>query len=231
MKMRTFGIIVLCILLMGCGKAATQQEQSTETIFVQPIETVPVQTVAAEQMIIEALPDTTMESLEDAIVHVSIEQNGFFRDDAGNVVLRMQVYSYEKFDMVDIAAMKTGDIIQVSGEKIVVNSLERKENGTVLVNGGLDEGGFDLATDDSGIYFLHGYSDMKTWNLLGEVEYPVSDDFVFIDSADLDRGEVTYTAADLVDSVPDFAFGYQPQNTTVCLENGRIEGMERVYTP
>ena len=223
MKMRTFGIVILCILLMGCAKMNNQQPQ--------PLKTIPAETAAGEQMLIAALPDTTMETLEDGIVNVSIEQNGFSRDAAGNVVLRMQVYSYEKFDMVDIAALKIGDIIQVSGEKILVSAVERNDLGTILVNGGLDEGGFDLATDDSGVYFVHGYSDMKTWNLLGEVEYPVSDEFVFTDAADLDHGEVIYDAADLAESVPAIEFGYQPQNTTVRIENGQIVAMNRIYTP
>ena len=223
MKMRTFGIVILCILLMGCAKMNNQQPQSQATI--------PAETAATEQMLITALPDTTMESLDDAIVNVSIAQNGFFRDAASNVILRMQVYSYEKFDMVDIAALKAGDTIVVSGKKIAVNSVERKDNGFVLINGGLEEGGFDLATDDSGIYFVHGYSDMKTWNLLGEVEYPVSDEFVFTDAADLDRGEVIYDSTDLIESVPASEFGYQPQNTTVRIENGQIVAMNRIYTP
>ena len=223
MNMRTFGIVILCILLMGCAKVKNQQEQ--------PAETAPAQTVAAEQMNIEALPDTTMESLDDGIVNVSVEQNGFYRDAAGNFVLRMQVYSYDKFDMVDIAALKAGDTIMISGEKIAVNSVERKDNGSVLINGGLEEGGFDLATDDSGIYFVQGYSDMKSWNLLGEVEYPVSDAFVFTDSADLDRGEITYAAADLAENIPAYEYGYQPQNTTVRMENGQIVAMNRIYTP
>jgi hypothetical protein len=143
----------------------------------------------------------------------------------------MQVFSYDKFDMVDISGLKAGDTILLSGEELPVHSVERNEQGTVLVNGGLDEGGFDLATDDSGIYFVHGYSDMKTWNLVGEVEYPVSDDFVFTDSADLEQDEVTYNAEDLLDSIPGTEYGYQPQSTTIRVENGLVVAMERICTP
>jgi hypothetical protein len=103
------------------------------------------------------------------------------------------------------------------------------EYGTVLVNGGLDAGGFDLATDDSGIYYLQGYSDMKSWNLVGEAECPVSNDFVFTDYTDLDIGSVTYSAEDLLNDVPEY--GYQPQNTSIRIENGLVVTMERIYTP
>ena len=35
----------------------------------------------------------------------------------------------------------------------------------------------------------------------------------------------------MIGSVPAFEFGYQPQNTTVRIENGQIVAMDRVYTP
>ena len=112
-----------------------------------------------------------------------------------------------------------------------VNSVERNAQGTVLVNGGLDEGGFDLATDDNGIYFVHGYSDMKSWIPVGSAEFVVSDTFVFYDSADLELGTAIYDAEDLMNAIPESLFGYQPQNTTVRIENGEVAEMNRIYTP
>lgn len=223
MKIRILGIIMLCGLLVGCANAKTQPDQ--------PAPTVPVETKVEAAAVISPLEDNTMEALEDSIVNISFEQDGFILDDAGNAVLRMKIYSYDKFDMLDISVLKAGDTIILSGEEILVNSVEHNDRGTVLVNGGLDEGGFDLATDDSGIYYAHGYSDMKSWNLVGEAELPVSGSFIFRDGVDLEKGEVTYTAADLAESVPGIEFGYQPQNTTARIENGQVVEMNRIYTP
>ena len=226
MKIRIFTVLLLCVLLTGCLNTKNPPEQPTESV---PAATIVEETEIAA--VIQPLPDTTMESIRDSIVHVSFGQEDVYQDDSGNICLRVQVYSYDQFDMVDISGLKAGDTILLSGEAVQVHSVERNDYGTVLINGGLDEGGFDLATDDSGIYFVHGYSDMKTWNLIGEVDCPVSDDFIFTDSADLEKDEVIYSAEDLLDSIPAEEYGYQPQNTTIRMENGLVVAMERVYTP
>lgn len=223
MKIHIFTVL-LCLFLAGCANTENQTELPAETVRMETkIEE------AASVTVIQPLLDTTMEALADSTVNISFAQNGFYRDESGNTLLQMQIYSFDKFDMVDISGMKAGDILLVSGEEIVVNSVERNESGTVLVNGGLDAGGFDLATDDSGIYYLQGYSDMKSWNLVGEAECPVSNDFVFTDYTDLDIGSVTYSAEDLLNDVPEY--GYQPQNTSIRIENGLVVTMERNYTP
>ena len=194
MKIRIFSILVLCMILTGCANATNLPEQNTEPV---PVET---QTEAADTAaVIQPIPDTTMEAMKDSVLNISFEQGDFYRDDSGTILLRMQIYSYDKFDMVDISAMEAGDTILLSGEVIPVNSVERNDYGTVLVNGGLDAGGFDLATDDSGIYYVQGYSDMKSWYLAGEAECPVSGDFIFTDSADLEKEEATYSAESLLD--------------------------------
>lgn len=226
MKKRNISILlVLCILLAGCTSTADQAQQLGATVQTETA------SESAEATVIRPLPDTTMETLQDSIVHISFEQDSFSRDASGSIFLRMKIYSYDRFDMVDISAMKAGDTIIVSGEEIPVTAVERNDHGTVLVNGGLENGGFDLANDDGGVYFVHGYDDMKSWNSVGEAECPVSDSFVFTDSVDLEKEPVAYSAADMLEGIPGAQYGFQPQNTTVRLENGQVVTMERIYTP
>ena len=172
-----------------------------------------------------------MNSLDNSVLNISFMQNDFYQNESGEMKLRMQIYSYEKFDLVDISDLKAGDTIILSGEEILVKFVERNDYGTVLINGGLDEGGFDLATDDSGIYFVHGYSDVKALMPVADAEFVVSETFVFHDSANLELDTVVYDAEDLVNGVPESIFGYQPQNTTVRIENGQVVEMNRIYTP
>ena len=134
MKIRVFTILLICTLLAGCSNSKNQLEQ--------PPETAQVETNAAVEAVIQPLPDTTMEALENSTVNISFEQDDFYRKESGEVFLRMKLYSYEKFDMVDISGLKAGDTILLSGDEILVNSVERNDYGTVLINGGLDEGGF-----------------------------------------------------------------------------------------
>lgn len=226
MKLKILTIVMLCAILAGCTSSGSKPEQPAEPTAV---ETKAEETVAAA--VIRPLPDTTMEALENSVLNISFTQNDLYQDESGKTILRMQIYTYEKFDMVDISRLKAGDIFLHSGEEIPVESVERNAHGTVLVNGGLDEGGFDLATDDSGIYYVHGYSDMKSWIPVGIAEFVISETFVFNDSADLELGTAIYDAEDLVNGVPESIFGYQPQNTTVRIENGQVVEMNRIYTP
>lgn len=226
MKLRIFIILLLCILLSGCRRSGTKPEQTTVPA---PVETKIEKTTAVA--VIRPLPDTTMNSLDNSVLNISFMQNDFYQDESGEMKLRMQIYSYEKFDLVDISDLKAGDTIILSGEEILVKFVERNDYGTVLINGGLDEGGFDLATDDSGIYFVHGYSDVKEWMPVADAEFVVSETFVFHDSANLELDTVVYDAEDLVNGVPESIFGYQPQNTTVRIENGQVVEMNRIYTP
>ena len=226
MKLRIFIILLLCILLSGCRRSGTKPEQTTVPA---PVETKIEKTTAVA--VIRPLPDTTMNSLDNSVLNISFMQNDFYQDESGEMKLRMQIYSYEKFDLVDISDLKEGDTIILSGEEILVKFVERNDYGTVLINGGLDEGGFDLATDDSGIYFVHGYSDVKAWMPVADAEFVVSETFVFHDSANLELDTVVYDAEDLVNGVPESIFGYQPQNTTVRIENGQVVEMNRIYTP
>lgn len=226
MKTHISVLILLCILLVGCANTNNSTEQPAKPM---QVETSLEATEA--HVVIRPLPDSTMEAIENAIVHISFEQNSIYRDESGIILLRMQIYSYDKYDMVDISGLKAGDRILYCGDEIPVNTVERNEHGTVLVNGGLENGGFDLATDDSGIYFVHGYSDMKSWYLVGEAELPVSDGFLFTDGVELEQEELTYSAEDLLGGIPAPEYGYQPQNTTVRIDNGQVVAMERVYTP
>ena len=117
MKFRIIISLLLCFILAGCTNAPNQQKLSTETVRPETTEKVTTATVICP------LPDTTMESMDNSIVHISIGQGDFSRDKSGNICLRMQVYSYDKFDMVDISSLKAGDTIILSGEEIAVNTV------------------------------------------------------------------------------------------------------------
>lgn len=226
MKLRVLMIFLLCMLLAGC---AAQSDTPAETTAPAPAEA--TQETAAQSTLVRPLPDTTMDALANSTVNVSLEEGAVYRDASGRICLRMQIYSYDKFDMVDISLLEAGSSILLSGEEIPVTSVERNDHGTVLINGGLDEGGFDLVTNEGGIYYVQGYSDMKSWYLVGEAECPVSEGFVFTDSADLDLGAASYTGEDLLAGIPVPELGYRPNNTIVRIENGEAAAMERIYTP
>ena len=130
--------------------------------------------------------------------------------------------------MVDIAALEVGDFIVRYSGVVDVTSVERTETGTVLINGGLENGGFDLVTDDCGIFYETGFNDVKNWHEIGEATIRVSVDFKGIDNADLEHGEVIIYPGDfLVGAVTNYDF--TPYNTTIRVEDGQIVEMNRVF--
>ncbi len=207
MKKITILFIVFCLLLTGC--AYPQKE---------------------EAKIIAPLTDTTMENLTDAILSISLDEGNAYVDDNGRMQMDLKIYSFDKYDMVDIANLKVGDtIVRHSGEVKVV-SKEQNEAGTIYINGGLENGGFDFITDDHGIFYEIGFNDTKNWYEAGEATIRVSVDFRGSDNADPEQGEIIIYPGDfLIGAVTNYDF--TPYNTTIRVEEGQIVEMDRVYIP
>ena len=199
--------IVLCLLFAGCGQPQTE---SARTIM--------------------PLPDTTMENLTDAILSVSFTEGDAYVDDTGKMQMDLKIYSYDRYDMVDVANLKVGDILVRHSGEVEVVSVETQESGRICINGGLEKDGFDLVTDDCGTFYERGFNDAKNWYQVGEATIRVSADFQGADRADLDLGEVTIYPGDfLIGAVTNYDF--TPYNTTVRVEGGQIVELNRRFIP
>ena len=227
--------MVFCLLLTGC--AASQKgngENEIPSDIAASKAMVSSDTDSTEQPeethTIAPLPDATMENLTDAILSVSLDEGDAYVDDQGRMQMNLKIYTYDKYDMVDIANLKVGDtVVRHSGEVKVI-SKEKNETGTIYINGGLENGGFDLVTDDCGIFYETGFNNVKDWYEIGEATIRVSVDFKGIDNADLEQGEVIIYPGDfLVGAVTNYDF--TPYNTTIRVEDGQIVEMNRVFIP
>ena len=197
----------LFLLLAGCASAQTDPAQK-----------------------ISPLPDATMENLTDAILSVSLAEGDAYVDETGKMQMDLKIYSYDCYDMVDISNLKVGDTLVKHSGKVQVTSIEQNDAGTVYINGGLDNGGFDLVTDDCGVFYEMGYNDHKNWYQVGEATIRVSADFKGSDCADPELGEVVIYPGDFfVDAVTNYDF--TPYNTTIRIEGGQIVEMNRRYIP
>ena len=131
--------------------------------------------------------------------------------------------------------MKSGDTLVVRGKEIAVDTVD-SENGVVHVNGGLENGGVDLAAAESGGVFYESNSAVTEfpYNYVeaGQVTLPVDgDSFVYTDSADLEKGERTYLAGDLLTMQDTVDFSCTALNGTAHVVNGKVTGITRVYIP
>ena len=221
--------LALCLALCGCA----------ETANTAPATQAPVSTAAPEEAVTDAapaaarispLPDNSMDNLSDAIVHISLDEGSVYADENGNLLMDVKIYSYDKYDMVDIAMLKVGDTLVTNYGEIQVASMEQGPGGSICINGGLESGGIDLATEDNGIFFEIGYNDSKSWYQLGEATLPLSAAFVGLDNADPQLGEVLLSADSFLNG--EIAhFYFSPHNTSIRIEAGEVVELNRRYVP
>jgi hypothetical protein len=145
--------------------------------------------------------------------------------------MKVTVYDYNLYDMIDISKLAVGDIIVVGGKDVVVSSLERNSVGTVIINGGLEQGGFELATDESGVFYETGYNDAKSYYPVGERTIRVSTEFEYRDKSDLDSEEKCYYPGEFLRDDSGIEYNFTPHNTSIVIQDGQVIAMNRVYVP
>ena len=175
----------------------------------------------------EAVTDGTLKA---AFTNDDIELN-----DDGALVIHMTVCEYELFDAVDAHALKAGDTLVVRGQGIAVTSVEETD-GVIHVNGGLENGGVTLAPSESGGTYYESNAEVTEFPYnyidVGQLTLPVdADSFAYTDSSDLDAGEKTYLAGDLLTMKDSVDFSCSATNGTVEVSNGKITAITRVYMP
>jgi uncharacterized protein YcfL len=207
-------VILSLGMLAGCGT-------KTETESKEP-----------NVNVISPLPETLdINALDNCTVAISLENGGAYVNDSGKMVMDVTVYSYELYDMVDIASLKENDVILRKNEEVKVTEIERLETGLVRINGGEENGGFDLVSNDSTVYYESGMNDIKAYYELGSVTLPVSDEFEYVDESDLDADAKKYFAGDFLKDDAGIEYNFSPNNTSIVIENGTIIKMNKTYMP
>ncbi len=149
------------------------------------------------------------------------------REDGGQLVIDLTVYTYDLYDAVDISMLAAGDTLVVKGEDIPVTAVA-EENGGVTVNGGLENGGVDLISAGGGAYRLQLEDDARGLYEVGTVTLPVGQDCVLTDDADPEDPGRTLYAGDLL-GLGDEVFS--PQATMVETVGGTVTAIHRDYMP
>ena len=228
-------LLIVC-LLTACAPANKTNKTPpdtgsnvTQNAPQPPADTTPTDTAPAP---IAPLPSVIdLNNLTDCTLFISFDESGISTDADGRVQLTASVYDYELFDMVDMAALEVGSTILLRGEEVSVTALERLADGTLLINGGVFEGGYELATDEDTVFREVRENDHREFYLIGEITLPLSADFVLTDNADLDNTGLTFNAAALARGEVPWIFTFSPLNTTARIAGGEIVSMERRYIP
>ena len=210
-------LLVLSAALFGCG---TKDEPPTEP---------------SDTRILPIPSSFDPTNLEDCSFPVSFTNDDIELNDEGSFVLHMTVWEQELFDAVSITGLKEGDVIVVRGDDVSVAAVEQAD-GVVHINGGLENGGITMAPSESGGTFYESGSELTEYDAMytsvAQMALPVNgDEFVYRDSSDLEKGEVTYLAGDLLAMKDSVDFGCTAMNGTAHIVNNQVVEIIRVYMP
>ena len=231
------GLLALCACTSKSNTTAEVPETLTETPSEETEQTDSAEDAdAAEETDetatepddrVKPLPDAIdVTALTDASVAASFDESAIEETD-GKTYLTLQVYDYDRYDMVDISNLAEGSVIVAGGKDMTVSSVER-DGALVLINGGLTKGGMTLATSDDGVYYELGVNDAKCYQEKGEVTLPLSENFTLTDNSDPANPNQTFGAEKLSELV---SGGFTASNTLVTIENGEIASIVRSETP
>ena len=227
-------ILAIGMAMAGCG--ASGSGSSSAAASITPASSAAASSEAAEETG-EVLPiaQGTLEDMKSDNYKFAADITAI-KD--GQVT--MTVYSYDAYEKADIDDLKTGDVLQVHDQgdektvtKVTVNSIQKEnENTSVIINGGVEQGGVEL-TQDHDVYRTVTFDDYPVYYKVGELTLPLADDASVSDtSADPQADAVISEGADAVEA----AFNADPDhwicnNTTVFTEDGKVSGINRIWVP
>lgn len=166
--------------------------------------------------------------LTDAMMAASFDADGI-EEKEGKMYLTFDVYDYDRYDMVDVSQLAEGDIFVAGGKDLTVKS-KTEENGCVLINGGLEQGGVTLTTNDDGVYYELGVDDVKCYRALGTVTMELSDTCTITDSSDSEKPDQSVEPSQLSKLASD-AIGFRAANTTITMADGKVVAIARSFLP
>lgn len=218
----------------GCsGASSSSQAAASSTPAVTQSEASSQSTGKVELgRVIRPLPlSVDIANLGDCTVGAAVAPDGIFLDDSGKAQMTLTLYEYDLYDMADVSALAPGDVIELNGEDVLLESVERTDSGLVVLNGGLEQGGYDLTTDDETVYYLAGFDNYKSWRALGTVTLPVNEEFTYLDASDLEKDAEVWYVGDFLTPGTQLPDGLTPNNTTVTIQNGEVVELVRSYVP
>ncbi len=243
-KLMCAGTLALMLTACSSGTSTTTDTETTATeeVSAETEEAAESESEAdAEESSTEADETTTAEgavtvtpeanslgidgSQDDVTFAVSFTADDITRE-GDTYSISYTAYAEEAFDNYAVEALKAGDTIVLGGESVLIDSIEIKD-GFVTINGGIEEGGYELMTTDDMFYYQIGMSDIRTYETLGEAVLPVSADCVITDSSENPEEAKTITMEDVISSQTPF---YE-QNTTITVNNGEIVEITRAFMP
>lgn len=186
---------------------------------------------AEEHKLISPLPaGVDVNKLIDCTVPASFTADDFHWM-GGN--LWMTVYYKVLYDAVDISMMQEGDTLLYESEPVVIQKIERNDNG-VEINGGLDNGGIWLTGNGGGTFIARTWDDHAVYSVLGKTEEALDTEWAIIDCGENPSDPVDTilsTQKGYIETLEGSRREFNYLNTKVTLVNGMITEINRHWIP
>lgn len=193
---------------------------------------------AGQARTVRPLPGTlSVDALDDCTFAAGFTAPDVYLDDDGVLVAQLEVFDYERFDAVDIAALAPGDTLVIDGREMAVQTVEASGSGWYEINGGLEEGGCYLACgEDGGTFYQVLEDDARSYFSLGTATLRISQEFVYTDASDLEQPARTLYAGDFLQEMEQAAADgaeicCTPYCVTATTQGGWLTAIDKRFVP
>ena len=235
-KMLAVTAVLAVGILAGCGSAASSASTASSAADSTPASSAASSATAEETGDVQPIEVTTLDDLKNATSAYRVAAS---IDSAKDGQVTLTAYSYDGYLKEDIDALKEGDVIlthdlgDATMTKITVKSVETDaESGYVVINGGIEEGGMELALDHD-VYRTITMDDYPVYYEVGQLTLPLAEDVELHDSSANPHAEETVTtgAADVETALNASDSSWTSYNTKVTVTDGQVSSIECVWVP
>lgn len=170
-------------------------------------------------------------NLADGIYPAAFHQEDISKEEGGYSV-PFEVFNMDLYDAVELQQMEVGGYIEIDGELVKIESLSK--TGSVIINGGLEEGGALLIPIGGGVYRYQGWDDIATYSSLGKVTLFVSETIDFADRGNVEESMegVLVPGVKVYDYLKNIRFGsFDQHSVKIRIEDGKVVEFFREYRP
>ncbi|MCD7817755.1 MAG: hypothetical protein LUH07_01705 [Lachnospiraceae bacterium] len=212
--MRRKRLFLLCMMTLSLSMIVQASEESKSAV-------VPLPT---------GIDTEAIEDGGSAVFAAEFSIDDFYMKETSELAVRMDVCDRELFDLLDISLLEEGDTIVLGGEDVTVETLERGEDGSVIINGGSSlDGGHILLTDEDTVYYEADVDGAPYYLKVGELDIELDGDFIFTDCSGDEMVVREYTWEDMLayEQAGIQNLSFTAEDTVVTVENGFVMNIAR----
>lgn len=231
---------------VAVSSAVSEVASESQLSCLEPLESFTV-SKDGEALTTKIMPDgtvTTVAVIQDGTYAANIGSDGVVTVEYGEDTTTLhsytlQLYAYDIYNMAAVEKLKVGDTISThtgDGEEtreVVIETIEAAD-GLVTINGGVEEGGMNLLSENGTYRTLLMDNYPVYYPIGGEVSLTLASGVTLRDSS-VNGIDVAVTNGDAAVaeavSADESGVGFGYGNTTITVQDGQIVEITRVWVP